>query len=73
MDFEIRKMSPHIPKSINSEEAEKKRYKEIKSRLGKAALLETFGNKRKLNKVNHGINKSEGALKWIADTFNEEE
>lgn len=73
MNIEIRKMRPNVPKSIYSEEVEKKRLKDVKTILGKAALIEMFGKGPKIDKVTRGIKKSENALKWIEDTFKEED
>jgi hypothetical protein len=71
-DFEIRKVKPGASKPVHPEgEIKKDRYKDIKSKLGKAAFMETFGNKRPVLRVSSGIQRSEEALKWIADSFEE--
>ncbi|MFC1559642.1 hypothetical protein ACFLZ2_00485 [Candidatus Margulisiibacteriota bacterium] len=71
-DFEIRKVKPEAPKPVHPEEQIKdERYKDIKSKLGKTAFVKTFGDKRPVLRVTSGIQRSEEALKWIADAFEE--
>ena len=73
IDFEIRKVKPEAAKPVHpEEEIKKKRYEKIKSNLGKVAFVETFGKKRQVFQVNNGIQRSQGALKWVADAFKEE-
>ena len=69
IDFEIRKVKPEIMHNINANEKDKKRLKNIKSSLGRAAFVEIFGKDAHVEHIDSGIQKSENALKWIADTF----
>ena len=72
IDFEIRRVKPEIMTPIHSEEVEKKRFKEIKTMLGEAAFIKAFGDKRTIMKVSEGIQRSQGALKWISDLLSDE-
>jgi len=70
-DFEIKKVRPEAAAPAHSEEI-KRKQKDIKSQLGKAAFIETFGPKGTVLRVSSGIQRSKGALRWISDTFEEE-
>ena len=73
MDFEIRKVKLDAIKPSYPEEIEDKRFKDIKTKLGKTAFVNTFGEKRSVFKVTSGIQRSQSALKWISDSLKEEE
>lgn len=72
IDFEIRRVKPEAMVPVQSEEADRKRLKEIRTRLGQAAFIKAFGEKRTIARVSEGIKRSQGALKWIADLLKEE-
>jgi hypothetical protein len=58
--------------ALPPEDLDRERLKEIKSRVGKVAFAQLFGNKAKVAHVSNGISRSESALKWIEAVFNKE-
>jgi len=68
--IEIKGLGPGFP--IHPDEIEKERLREIKSRLGKVAYTLATGNRTNPPVVSYGITRSEGALKWIEQTFSED-
>ncbi len=69
--IEIKGVGPGGP--VFSEDAERERLKEIKTRLGRVAFLAAMGKDARVSKVYHGVDRAEGALKWIEEVFGREQ
>lgn len=60
--IDVNPLGPTGP--VHLDEIDKERHKEIKARLGRVAFEKLFGDKAKAL-VSPGIEKAQGALKWI--------
>lgn len=69
--IEVKGVGPGGP--IYSDEVEKDRLKDIKSRAGKIAFIRAMGEEARVSSVHQGISRSEGALKWIEEVFSKEQ
>jgi hypothetical protein len=65
--MEIKGIGPGGP--ILPEDIERERFKEIKTRLGRAAFMTALGKNARVSKISHGISMAEGALKWMEEVF----
>lgn len=65
--IDIKSVGPGGP--IFSDDIERERLKEIKSRVGKIAFLMSAGKEARVAHVSSGIARSQGALKWIEEVF----
>jgi hypothetical protein len=48
------------------------KYSDIRSQAGKVAFLTAIGEKRGKPRVEEGVHKARGALKWIASILEDE-
>jgi hypothetical protein len=57
---------------LPEEEINRKRLRDFKTKLGKIAFEQLFGEKRRVHSTTPGISKAEGALKWMEEVLNKE-